>query len=189
LENIYSAPKADLSEVSSFSYDTYEPMFLETSGRLGRIRYLGYGIRNYLLFVLVVVIGAAIGRGSNFVSGVIFAIGGLFFFAMNFVLMVRRLNDLNHTGWLSLLSLIPFVNFFFGLYVLFAPGTEGSNNYGRPATPSKSGAVIVVLALVSIFVIGVLAAVALPAYQDYTKRAKAAQLEQAQPEFSRPNQH
>lgn len=43
---------------------------------------------------------------------------------------VKRLHDVDKSGWLLLLGLIPVVNFFFGLYLLFADGTVGPNQYG-----------------------------------------------------------
>lgn len=52
---------------------------------------------------------------------------------------IRRLHDLNMTGWLSLLILIPFLGLLFALYLLFAPGTAGANNYGEPVTTHSLG--------------------------------------------------
>ena len=46
--------------------------------------------------------------------------------------IVKRLHDLNKSGWLWLLALIPLVNLFFGIYLLFGKGTEGANDYGDP---------------------------------------------------------
>lgn len=43
---------------------------------------------------------------------------------------VKRLHDLNKSGWLILLMFIPIVNAIFGLYMLFADGTVGPNQYG-----------------------------------------------------------
>jgi len=45
---------------------------------------------------------------------------------------VRRLHDVNLSGWLTLLVFVPFVNLLLFLYLLFAPGTEGPNKYGNP---------------------------------------------------------
>jgi len=44
---------------------------------------------------------------------------------------VRRLHDLNRSGWFWLCGLIPIVNVFLGLFLLFVKGTEGSNDYGE----------------------------------------------------------
>lgn len=54
----------------------------------------------------------------------------LFFIYISFA--IKRLHDVNQSGWLSILILIPIVNFFFSLYLLFMPGTATPNNYGQP---------------------------------------------------------
>ena len=43
---------------------------------------------------------------------------------------VRRLHDLNVSGWYLLLWLVPLVNFILGLTLLFKKGTDGTNQYG-----------------------------------------------------------
>ena len=50
-------------------------------------------------------------------------------------LQVRRLHDLNNSGWLFLLNLIPFVSYFFPFYIAFFPGTNGDNKYGPKPLP------------------------------------------------------
>jgi uncharacterized membrane protein YhaH (DUF805 family) len=46
--------------------------------------------------------------------------------------IVKRLHDLNKSGWLWLFGLVPILNVFFGIYLLFGKGTEGANDYGNP---------------------------------------------------------
>ena len=43
---------------------------------------------------------------------------------------IRRLHDLNKSGWFTLLMIIPIVGFFFGWYLILVKGTTGSNRYG-----------------------------------------------------------
>jgi uncharacterized membrane protein YhaH (DUF805 family) len=47
-----------------------------------------------------------------------------------FIPIVRRLHDLDRSGWWALFAFVPLVNFIFGLYLLFKRGTEGPNRYG-----------------------------------------------------------
>jgi len=42
---------------------------------------------------------------------------------------IRRLHDVNKSGWFLLLGLIPLVNFYL-LYLLVIEGTIGDNQYG-----------------------------------------------------------
>ena len=43
---------------------------------------------------------------------------------------IRRLHDLDASGWLIFLSLIPVINLGFLLVLIFKSGTKGSNPYG-----------------------------------------------------------
>ncbi len=47
------------------------------------------------------------------------------------MLSIRRLHDLNKSGWFLLLSLVPLVNIIFAFYMWLAPGTNGWNDYGE----------------------------------------------------------
>lgn len=44
---------------------------------------------------------------------------------------VKRLHDMDKSGWLILLLLVPLLNVFWGLYMLFADGTVGPNQFGE----------------------------------------------------------
>ena len=107
-----------------------------TDGRLNRLRYFKYQV---ILTILSALVGAMIGFASGLLTGgdptsmlftvptgicsFIASIGGI-------MLSIRRLHDLNKSGWFMLLSLVPLVNVIFWLYILFAPGTTGWNDYG-----------------------------------------------------------
>ena len=47
-----------------------------------------------------------------------------------FMLMIRRLHDLDRPTWWCIGAFIPIVNFVMGLYLLLAEGTRGPNQYG-----------------------------------------------------------
>ena len=44
---------------------------------------------------------------------------------------VKRLHDLNKSGWLILICCVPIIGWVFSLYMLFADGTVGPNQYGE----------------------------------------------------------
>jgi uncharacterized membrane protein YhaH (DUF805 family) len=67
----------------------------------------------------------------------IFAFGAVWVIADMIVavsLGVRRLHDLNQTGFLFFLILVPLVGLVLALYLLFAPGKKDPNNYGNAST-------------------------------------------------------
>ena len=138
----YTAPSADTDLVTNSAADTYEPKVFALKGRIGRLRYLAYSwLYGFILvcawFPLVLLFGISIlGFGSlNPDLGVIL---GLLVVAAAYIisisafaiLAIRRLHDLNKTGWLLLVFFIPFINMIFALYLIFAPGTKGTNDYG-----------------------------------------------------------
>ena len=49
----------------------------------------------------------------------------------NFMLMARRLHDLDKSGYFVLISLIPGISLIFSIYLFCAAGQVGSNQYGE----------------------------------------------------------
>ena len=70
MSNPYSMPQADLVERAGD--ETYMPKFFSLSGRIGRVRYLAYGIGAGLLMIPVVALLGAIGAlmGGSQGSGI-----------------------------------------------------------------------------------------------------------------------
>jgi uncharacterized membrane protein YhaH (DUF805 family) len=50
---------------------------------------------------------------------------------------VRRIHDINWSGWLALLLFIPVVGIIFALIILLKKGTDGTNTYGPPQSDRK----------------------------------------------------
>jgi uncharacterized membrane protein YhaH (DUF805 family) len=50
---------------------------------------------------------------------------------------IRRLHDLDKSGWYVLLFFIPFVNLWFLAYLCARPGTPGDNRFGSPPKPKE----------------------------------------------------
>ena len=107
----------------------------KTDGRLNRLRYLKYQV---LFTLFSAVIGFVLGFVGGFLSGnpesllvtvptgiwsLVVSVGGI-------MLSIRRLHDLDKSGWFLLLGLVPLVNVIFMLYLWLAPGTVGANRYG-----------------------------------------------------------
>ena len=180
----YQAPQSDVIDTNSLHFDN--TLFFSTSQRIGRLRWLVYGIGAQFGMMFFIGIVAAImvpaivsarsgGDAGIGVVGIIMMVlmyGAIF--VVSIILNRRRLHDLDQSGWLTLLIFIPLVNLFFALYLLFAPGTKGENKYGLKPKPNTVVLWIVGLILPIVFV-GLLAAIALPAYQDYVDRAKVTQ--------------
>lgn len=111
------------------------PEIFTIEGRINRLRYLKYQIILALIFAVIVfaitfTFGLLTGNEESILvtlpTKVLTIIGGI----GNLMLSVRRLHDLNRSGWFILVTAVPFLNVIFILYLYLAPGTNGYNDYG-----------------------------------------------------------
>lgn len=56
---------------------------------------------------------------------------------------VRRMHDLNKSGWFFLFGFVPILNIVLSFFLLLMKGTDGSNDYGESPNKSCSGGVAV----------------------------------------------
>lgn len=112
---------------------------LKAQGRFGRLSYLAWNaLSSIILYLFLIIPIVSFGYYSQpqdlqaLSTPLIFIliIFTLAFFYLYITFMIRRLHDVNQTGWFALLIFIPLVNLILALYLLFAPGTQGENNYG-----------------------------------------------------------
>ena len=108
-------------------------------GRIRRIEYFLSGIVGGIVFSIAwalgigtFILGAGMGSAGGSVFGLLIGLAALVA-SMWFSLAqgVKRLHDLDKSGWLILLMFVPIVNALFGLYMLFADGTVGPKQYGE----------------------------------------------------------
>jgi uncharacterized membrane protein YhaH (DUF805 family) len=71
--------------------------------------------------------GSAAGSAFGLLIGVVAIIAAIWF---SLAQGIKRLHDLDKSGWLILICYIPFIGWIFALYMLFADGTVGPNQYG-----------------------------------------------------------
>lgn len=160
----------------------YSPEFFSLSGRIGRLRYLGYcfgvAVIGYIgiavsVFLMMMVLGEDAGIVMAIIVGSVVYIGIL---VLTIGYMVRRLHDLDHSGWFSLLILVPFVNLLLALYLLFAPGKSGANRFGPPPVSNTTGVVLLVV-IPGLLMAIMLFAIAIPQYATYVERAQSAEMQ------------
>lgn len=167
--NLYSSPG---SRLETGSVEPYQPQIFAVNGRIGRVRYLAYGLINSLISVLVVAFSAGLLAAKGNVLFV--AIGGIAYLVMivySIILMKRRLNDLDKSGWLGLLMIVPLVNFVMALYLLFGSGTAGQNRFGPPPTKNNISTILAAI-LAPVLAVSLMAGVAIPQYQAYIQRVQ-----------------
>jgi uncharacterized membrane protein YhaH (DUF805 family) len=137
MSNFYTSPGGEATPASA-GQEPFAPRPFSLEGRIGRVRYLLYSLFPAMLFwVLMLVVDGIAAARLDFLDMLdTHPLYLLALMAINFVIMRRRLNDIDRSGWLGLLVLVPFVNFPFSLYLLFAPGTLGENRYGLAPAPN-----------------------------------------------------
>jgi Tfp pilus assembly major pilin PilA/uncharacterized membrane protein YhaH (DUF805 family) len=170
--NPYAAPQTNVTGGDGGPADYGEVKIFSASGRLGRVRYIGYSAGMSVLVMLVA--GILAGLGALVDPSVTLIVVGLGYVAMivvQFLLTIQRSHDMNVTGWLSLVWLVPLGVLVFWL----VPGTQGENDYGKPPPPNTAGVIVLACILPFVGVLGILAAIAIPAYQDYTIRAQVSE--------------
>lgn len=88
------------------------------SGRLDPKNYL-YGVVGSLAIVALLMLVPFIG-----------IVVSLAFAVLGFCMTVRRLHDINTTGWASLVLLVPFAGILAVIYLCWKMGDTASNQYG-----------------------------------------------------------
>jgi uncharacterized membrane protein YhaH (DUF805 family) len=167
--NPYASPRSPVADSGGGDEDFGDVKILSATGRLGRLRYIGYSMGLWLVFSLVIVVVAAI--AGQQAAGILTLVGYLAIFVVMVMLTIQRSHDFDTSGWLSLLMFVPLVNLIFW----FIPGSPGENRFGKRPPPNTVGVVLLACILPFVFVVGILAAIAIPAYQDYTIRAQVSE--------------
>jgi len=101
------------------------------SGRARRMEYWYFVLFNLVVYIVLSLIDTLLGT-YNIVSGV-GLLSGIYSLAVlipTLAVMVRRLHDIDRTGWWILINLIPLIGTIVLLVFALMPGTPGSNRYG-----------------------------------------------------------
>ena len=105
--------------------------YVDFSGRARRTEYWMFQLFNYLImFVIILFLGMLNLIENQFVifSLVIYFFIGVFIPSLS--VRVRRLHDINKSGWWVLISLVPYLGSIILLIFMLIEGTTGDNKYG-----------------------------------------------------------
>ncbi len=119
-------------------FDWWKKVFIKNyanfNGRARRAEYWYYSLAN---FILIVCLGVLSSFGGEFFGEEIFSWVGLvlvvFYLSLvipTLAVIVRRLHDINKSGWSFFIYFIPFVGTIILLVWLFTDGNRFANNYG-----------------------------------------------------------
>jgi uncharacterized membrane protein YhaH (DUF805 family) len=167
--NPYIAPDASLDNGQD---ELYQPKIFSFNGRIGRLRYLAYGVGTSIILMLLImpIMGTSMLAGGfvggEAAMGTMTIVAMIAFYVASLVLAVmfgkRRLNDLNRSGWWFLLFLVPVVNLIMVVYLIFFPGAGETNNFGSAPIANSLGVQILGWSMPALFVLGIGAAIIIP---------------------------
>jgi|GEM_PF-1455325 len=109
--------------------------FFSFNGRSGRLEYFFHGITGFVALVLVIIV-----LPDTSADGAVPGLESLLFLLFPMILIaaviselaitVRRLHDLNESGWNIFMGMIPIYNIYQGIKLLFFEGSSGPNQFG-----------------------------------------------------------
>ncbi len=103
--------------------------YKDFSGRASRSEYWYFFLFYFLVMILLNIAVAILPQtiGMLLMTVVMFGV-----ILPSTAVAVRRLHDIDKSGWFLLLSLIPLINFVL-LYFFVKKGSEGANRFGDPS--------------------------------------------------------
>jgi uncharacterized membrane protein YhaH (DUF805 family) len=96
----------------------------------------------FWMFVLFNIIFSIAANVLDYLFGTYYVFSGIYSLAVlipSLAVSVRRLHDINKSGWMILVSLIPIIGFIWLLILFIMEGTPGENQYG--ANPEEEPAI------------------------------------------------
>ena len=106
------------------------------SGRSRRKEYWYFVLFNLIVSLVLSAIDALLGTFSSSNVGLLGGIYGLAVLIPSIAVSVRRLHDIDRTGWWVLIGLVPVIGTIVLLVFAVSDGTPGSNRFG----PNPKGA-------------------------------------------------
>ncbi|MBC8947626.1 MULTISPECIES: DUF805 domain-containing protein [Xenorhabdus] len=100
--------------------------YAEFSGRARRKEYWMFYLFNIIVFLALIVLGSAINDTAGFALLLIYIIVT---FIPSLAVTIRRLHDINRSGWWFLLAFVPVASIVLFVFTLLE-GTQGDNEYG-----------------------------------------------------------
>ena len=103
------------------------------NGRARRSEYWYFYLTNMIVYILLVVLMGIFANISSTLSGLFMLVYVVYALAMiipGLAVAVRRLHDVDKSGWFLLLSIIPVVGPILLLIWFCTEGTRGTNIYG-----------------------------------------------------------
>jgi len=103
--------------------------YADFSGRARRKEYWFFVLFNIIVSIVLSVIDVSLGLGASGI-GLLSGIYSLAVLIPSIAVSVRRLHDINKTGWWVLIAFVPLIGWLILLIMALIAGTAGDNEYG-----------------------------------------------------------
>lgn len=103
------------------------------NGRARRSEYWYFYLTNMVIYILLAILAAVLSNISSTLSGFIILLYGVYALAMlipGLAVAVRRLHDVDKSGWFLLFSIIPIIGGILLLIWFCSEGIRRTNQYG-----------------------------------------------------------
>ena len=105
--------------------------YADFSSRARRTEYWMFTLFQLIFVIAAMILDNVLGTTIDPLPyGLIYVLYALATFIPSLALSVRRLHDLNKSGWMILIGLIPLIGGIWLLVLMFLEGTSGENEYG-----------------------------------------------------------
>lgn len=112
-------------------YLTALKKYAEFSGRSRRSEYWFFALFNFIFLMVAILFDTMLGTDIEPMPyGVFYMIYALVVFIPNLAVFVRRMHDVDKSGWWIFIGLIPFVGAIWLLVLCLTEGTADDNEYG-----------------------------------------------------------
>lgn len=126
-----SDPQKYIADIKSAATDALQKNYFQFKGRAARPAYWWYALAYFVVYIVVSL------PGVTMLSMIL----SLALLLPTLGLGVRRLHDINMSGWWMLVGIIPVLGWGVMIYWAIQPGTSGPNDYGpAPTVPTISTA-------------------------------------------------
>jgi uncharacterized membrane protein YhaH (DUF805 family) len=113
--------------------------YAEFNGRSRRKEYWMFVLFQMIFAIVAMLLDNVLGLASESIGyGPIYGVFALAMFLPGLAVSVRRLHDVNKSGWMMLIALIPLIGAIWLLVLFVTEGTRGPNKYGLdPKNPEN----------------------------------------------------
>ena len=130
----YDLDPFELSELDTLKF-VFRKKYAEFNGRASRSEYFRFSLMVALCIAIILSVFGIIGLATNGLAStiilyIVLGIINLILLIPNLAITVRRLHDINKSGWYFFINIIPFVGPIWFIILMLTKGTLDNNNYG-----------------------------------------------------------